>query len=109
MEQKLLEIPKHKVSDAALETLKKVMYQQDNFGIGKYGVALDHTHNYDWDAMADEEIADFLKYRQCARERKEYVINLLKAGLRSNEPKSFIEVALNLLTVEGTGKGEKSG
>ncbi|USK56541.1 hypothetical protein LIS82_08755 [Cytobacillus solani] len=104
MEQNLLEISKHKVSDAALETLKEVMYQQDNFGIRKYGVALDHTHNYDWDAMADEEIADFLKYRQCARERKEYVINLLKAGLRSDEPKSFIEVALNLLTVEGTGK-----
>ena len=104
MEQTLLDLSKHAVSDKSLETLKEVMYQQDDFGVKKYGVALDHSHKYDWDAMADEEIADFLKYRQCAKERKEYIINLLKAGLRSDEPKTFIEVALDLLTVKGTGK-----
>ncbi|MEK5524123.1 hypothetical protein [Heyndrickxia sp. FSL W8-0423] len=104
MEQTLLDLSKHAVSDKTLEQLKEVMYKQDEFGISKYGTALDHSLNYDWDAMADEEIADFLKYRQCAKERKEYIINLLKAGLRSDEPKTFIEVALELLTIRGTGK-----
>ena len=104
MEQTLLDLSKHAVSDKSLETLREVMYQQDEFGVKKYGIALDHSHKYDWDAMADEEIADFLKYRQCAKERKEYIINLLKAGLRSDEPKTFIEVALDLLTIKGTGK-----
>lgn len=104
MEQNLLEISKHKVSDAALEILKEVMYQQDDFGVKKYGVSLDHSHDYDWLKMLQEELADGLKYLQCEMDRKHYVIKLLEAGLRSNEPKSFIEVALELLTVKGTGK-----
>lgn len=95
---------KHEVSDKALSHLQGVMYKQDDFGIEKYGEALQHFLNYDWEAMADEEIADFLKYRQCARERKQFVIQLLKNGLRSNEPKDYIEEALRLLTAEGTGK-----
>jgi len=104
MEQSLLNVSKHNVSDAALETLKQVMYQQDDFGIKKYNVALDHSHKYDWLQMLQEELADGLKYLQCEIERKQYVIKLLKAGLHSNEPKTFIEVALELLTVKGTGK-----
>ncbi|PKR82582.1 hypothetical protein [Heyndrickxia camelliae] len=104
MEQTLLHFQKHNVSDKALEILKQVMYKQDDFGVNKYGVALDHSHKYDWLKMLQEELADGLKYLQCEMERKEYIINLLKAGLRSDEPKTFIEVALELLTMEGTGK-----
>lgn len=98
------ELPKHEVSNKALENLKKVMYKQDEFGIKKYNEPLLHYLNYDWEAMQDEELADFLKYRECARQRKSYVIQILQAGLRANEPKEFIEVALQLLTVQGTGK-----
>nr|WP_259549234.1 hypothetical protein [Heyndrickxia oleronia] len=104
MEQTLMDISKHAVSDKSLETLKEVMYQQDEFGVKKYGVALDHSHKYDWLKMLQEELADGLKYLQCEMERKEYVISLLKAGVRSDEPKTFIEVALDLLTMDGTGK-----
>lgn len=104
MEQNLLEISKHNVSDATLEILKEVMYQQDDFGIKKYGVSLDHSHKYDWLKMLQEELADGLKYLQCEMERKQYVIQLLQAGLRSDEPKTFIEIALELLSVDGTGK-----
>ena len=104
MEQTLLDLSKHAVSDKSLETLKEVMYQQDEFKVKKYGVALDHSHKYDWLKMLQEELADGLKYLQCEMERKEYIISLLKAGIRSDEPKTFIEVALELLTMEGTGK-----
>lgn len=48
---------------------------------------LDHSHKYDWLKMLQEELADGLKYLQCEMERKDYVINLLKAGLRSDEQK----------------------
>ncbi|MCM3454428.1 hypothetical protein M3685_10775 [Heyndrickxia oleronia] len=104
MEQILMDLSKHAVSDKSLETLKEVMYQQDDFGVKKYGVALDHSHKYNWLKMLQEELADGLKYLQCEMERKEYVISLLKAGVRSDEPKTFIEVALDLLTIKGTGK-----
>ncbi|MEK4148947.1 hypothetical protein NST02_17950 [Robertmurraya sp. FSL W8-0741] len=104
MEQNLLNISKHNVSDKALETLKEVMYQQDDFGIGKYGVSLDHSHNYDWLKMLQEELADGLKYLECERQRKSYIIQILESGLRTNNPKEYIEIALELLNVEGTGK-----
>ncbi|WP_313804775.1 hypothetical protein [Cytobacillus sp.] len=98
------DIPKHDVSNKVLELLKKVTYKQDDFGLKKYNEPLHHSMVYDWDAMANEEMADYLKYRQCERERKANVIDILKEGLRSDEPKEFIEVALQLLTVGGTGK-----
>jgi hypothetical protein len=98
------EIPKHEMSDKVLDLLKKVSYKQDDFGIEKYGEPLHHSLNYDWDAMANEEMADYLKYRQCERERKYLVTEILKAGLRSEDQKEYVEVALELLTVEGTGK-----
>ncbi|QVY60958.1 hypothetical protein [Cytobacillus gottheilii] len=100
------EVPKHEVSERSLSHLQAVMYKQDDIGVERYGEALQHYLNYDWEAMADEEIADFLKYRQCARERKAHVIEILKAGLRAteSESKDYIQIALELLTVEGTGK-----
>ncbi|KAB2335058.1 hypothetical protein [Bacillus mesophilum] len=100
------DMPKHEVSEKALSHLQVVMYKQDDVGVKKYGEALQSYLNYDWDAMADEEIADFLKYRQCARERKAYIVEILKAGLRADETESkdYIQIALDLLTLEGTGK-----
>jgi hypothetical protein len=98
------DIPKHEVSDKALNNLKNVMYSQDEFGVKKYNAALHHSLKYDWEAMQDEELADFLKYRECARQRKEGIILLLESGMRSDEPKEYIEVALELLKIGGTGK-----
>ncbi|MEH7122088.1 hypothetical protein V7127_02465 [Bacillus sp. JJ1773] len=98
------DILKHEVSNRSLENLKKVMYQQDDFGIKKYKEPLQHYMSYNWLSMAIEEVADFLKYLQCEADRKAYVIQLLKAGQNSEQPKEFIEIALHLLTVEGTGK-----
>lgn len=92
------------VTDRTLATIKKVMDKQDDYGLRKYGKALDSKENYSWLCMALEELADGLKYIQCEIERKSYVIQILQSGLRANEPKEFIEVALQLLTVEGTGK-----
>lgn len=65
---------------------------------------LHHSHNYDWLKMLQEELADGLKYLECELQRKSYVVDLLEAGLRTNEPKEYIKVALELLTIEGTGK-----
>lgn len=95
---------KHDVSKRTLKNLEQVMFTQDDFGIDKYGVPLSHSHNYNWLQMFLEEIADGLKYIQCEMDRKNYVIEMLQAGLRSDTPKDYIEIALNLLTVEGTGK-----
>lgn len=80
------------------------MFAQDEIGFKKYGVPLFHGHNYNWIQMFLEEMADGLKYIQCEIDRKNYVIQMLQAGLNSDSPKEYIEIALQLLTVEGTGK-----
>jgi translation elongation factor EF-1beta len=98
------DIPKHEVSDKALNNLKKVMYKQDEYGIKKYGEPLQVNQNFGWIEMFFEELADGLKYLQCEMERKEGIVKLLEAGLRSNEPKEYIEVALEVLKIGGTGK-----
>lgn len=95
---------KHDVSKRSLENLKEVMFAQDDFGIKKYNVPLSHGHSYNWLQMFLEEMADGLKYIQCEIDRKEFIIEMLQAGMRSDTPKDYIEIALNLLTVEGTGK-----
>lgn len=92
------------ITDRALENIESDMKKQDQFGINKYGKPLEYTDPYDWDAMANEEMADYLKYRQCERERKADVIKLLEAGMLVKNPKEYIEYALDLLTIKGTGK-----
>jgi hypothetical protein len=99
---------RHKVSDDALSDLSDVMYAQDNFGIGKYGVPLASRMGYDWLAMAQEELADMIKYLRCEKERKEAVIAVLKVGLRSEDPALFIDQALVLLEIGGTGKEQSA-
>jgi hypothetical protein len=95
---------KHDVSKKSLANLERVMFAQDDFGVKKYGVPLEHTHDYNWLQMFLEEMADGLKYIQCEIDRKEEVKKFLQAGLRSDSPKDYIEVALSILSVEGTGK-----
>ncbi|MFP7447144.1 hypothetical protein SFC50_25955 [Bacillus infantis] len=95
---------KHDVSKKSLANLEKVMFAQDEFGVKKYGVALEYSHDYNWLQMFMEEMADGLKYIQCEMDRKEEVKKFLQAGLRSDTPKDYIEVALSILSVEGTGK-----
>jgi hypothetical protein len=95
---------RHEVTDRMLRNIEKVSYAQDDFGIEKYNTPLHHSLPYSWDEMIDEELVDLLKYRQCEKDRKNYVIDMLEAGMRSNEPKEYIEIALQLLKVKGTGK-----
>lgn len=92
------------VTSRALKSIEKVMNSQDKYGFEKYGKELDHSDDYDWLMMLQEELADGLKYLQCEMDRKKYVIDLLQAALRTDEPKNYVEVALELLTAEGTGK-----
>lgn len=80
------------------------MYKQDDFGIKKYNTPLHYALDYDWEAMQDEELADFLKYRECAKQRKQVVIDLLEGAMLADNPKDYIIQALGLLTVKGTGK-----
>lgn len=95
---------KHEVSDRMLGNLKEVAYQQDNYGMEKYNTPLSAKLDYDWLHMLTEELADGLKYLQCEIDRKQGVIKLLEAGMRSGEPKVYIECALDVLKVRGTGK-----
>ncbi|MBO0961988.1 hypothetical protein J1P26_19980 [Neobacillus sp. MM2021_6] len=95
---------KNDVSRKSLTSLEKVMFKQDDYGFDKYQKPLSHKMNYNWMTMEKEEIADFLKYLQCEEDRKADVIHMLKMGLRSDVPKDYIELALELLTIEGTGK-----
>ena len=94
---------KHTVSSKALETLTKVMYAQDEYGVKKYGTTLKHTQNYDWLQMFLEEMADGLKYIQNEMDRKKQVIEILEYAVRANAM-SFVETALKILRTEGTGK-----
>lgn len=94
---------KHKVSKKALETLEKVMFSQDEYGVKKYGKPLTHTQHYNWMQMFMEEMADGLKYIQNEMDMKALVINILEWGIE-NDPKHAIESALRMLKVEGTGK-----
>jgi hypothetical protein len=98
------DMPKHEISDKALNNMKNIMYSQDDFGIDKYGKPLKSKYKYDWLLMLSEELADGLKYLQCEMDRKADVIKLLEGAMRVDNPKLYVEAALDLLTVEGTGK-----
>jgi hypothetical protein len=95
---------KHDVTSRTLTTLEKVMLKQDDYGIKKYGVALKHQHRYNWLDMFMEEMADGLKYIQNEVDRKKLIIELLETALEVDNPKFVIKTALELLTIQGTGK-----
>jgi hypothetical protein len=95
---------RHEVSDKVLRTIEKTAYDQDDFGVNKYGTSLHHSLKFDWLQMGLEEVVDLLKYLQCEKDRKAYIIQILQSALRVDEPKEYIETALELLEVEGTGK-----
>ncbi|MBN8200498.1 hypothetical protein [Bacillus sp. NTK034] len=95
---------RHEVSDKVLRNMEKVTYSQDDVGIGKYNTPLHHSLPYAWDEMMDEEIADFLKYHQCEKDRKAQVIEILEIAMEVENPKACVRTALELLTIKGTGK-----
>jgi translation elongation factor EF-1beta len=95
---------RHDISRKTLSNLERVMYKQDNFGMEKYKEALNSNMKYSWIDMATEEFADGLKYFQCEIERKEEVIQLLEAAIRVDNPKEYVQTALELLKIGGTGK-----
>ena len=95
---------RHDVSKKALRRLEKVMFEQDDFGVEKYGKPLNSSMEYDWLQMAMEEQADKIKYLECERQRRERIKELLEKGKVSNNPKLYINMALDLLSYEGTGK-----
>jgi hypothetical protein len=97
-------VDKHNVSSRTLTTLEKVMFKQDDYGVEKYKKPLKHTYRYDWLEMFMEEMADGLKYIQNEMDRKKLIVGILEHAIESDDPKRHISTALDLLTVEGTGK-----
>lgn len=61
------------ITSISLYDLQKVMESQDEKGMKKYGTPLNYLDDYNWDIMADEELADLIKYRMC---RKLQIIDL---------------------------------
>jgi hypothetical protein len=103
-QEKQYEFP---MTDKALSTIKRVMDEQDQFGIKKYGKPLDWRDDYNWREMKIQELADFLKYEECERQREQEVIKLLRIALYTIVPENkddLIVKALKLLTYSNTGK-----
>lgn len=98
---------RHVVSDKVIRNIEKTSYAQDDFGVEKYGTPLHHSLKYDWLQMGFEEVVDLLKYLQCEKDRKEYVIGMLQAACRQDDViniKEYIQVVLEVMGTEGTGK-----
>lgn len=58
-----------------LDEVKKTMEEQDEFGLKKYGVPLNpHDPQYDWLEMAQQELADGLKYFIAEKVRRNQVV-----------------------------------
>jgi hypothetical protein len=55
------------------DRIENIMNEQDEKGIEKYGQPLDPMDNYDWLYMAEEELADALKYFNAEREKRDNV------------------------------------
>jgi len=53
-----------------VDRIENVMNSQDSFGLEKYGKPLDPLDDYDWLGMAEEELADALKYFNAEREKR---------------------------------------
>lgn len=96
--------PKHDVTCRALTTLEKVMLKQDDYGIKKYNKSLHHRMPYGWLEMFLEEMADGLKYIQNEIDRKEEIIEMLKAAVESDNPKPLVGAVIKILEMSGTGK-----
>jgi hypothetical protein len=94
---------KNDVSKKALDTLEKVMFAQDDYGFDKYKKALKHSMDYDWLQMFLEEMADGLKYVQNELDRRETIKWLLYSAIDHSDW-SLVQVALKLISKEGTGK-----
>jgi hypothetical protein len=97
---------RHDMSNKLLDTLKPVLYGQDNFGMDKYGVPLKHSLQYDWLAMFFEEQADGLKYIQAEMQRRIHVRGLLTDAIEMKNWK-LVEAALHQLSIVGTGTHKK--
>lgn len=99
---------RNKVSDKSLETLKRVMYDQDNYGMQKYNEPLHHKYNYNWSEMFLQEMADGMKYFQCEMERKEDVIRILEKAMLESDPTIKNILILSALgTLSAGGKENK--
>lgn len=58
-----------------IDELTKTMYAQDEFGYKKYGKALDpHDSEYDWMKMAEEELADLVKYLKAEQHKRDNIL-----------------------------------
>lgn len=84
---------KHSITQNAIADLEQVMINQDDKSVEKYGTALDPSLNYNWGTMADEEIADYLKYRHCQKVCLENAIKLLESQQRQQHS-DYVELAL---------------
>lgn len=98
---------KFPVTKQAIDTVKRVMVEQDIYGYNKYKKALDHKDRYNWLDMFLQEQADGIKYIQCEMNRQKDVVRLLSRAYEADDTFSknaLILEALDLLTIEGTGK-----
>lgn len=57
-----------------LETIAKVLDDQDVKGMQKYGESVDQAQGYDWKLEALQELADCVKYQQREIERLERTV-----------------------------------
>lgn len=95
---------RHDVSRKVLKKAKEVMYQSDDAGVEEYGTPLESGLHYNWMSMGFDELFDALKYFQCEQERKQQVIDILEKGINEHNPTFYMELALHLLKIGGTGK-----
>ncbi len=92
------------ITNQMINKLKITATMQDKYGLAKYGKPLDHTDHYDWLQMFLEEAADGMKYIQCEMNRKNDVIDLLSSAMKTDDPKRYVKLALEILSIKGTGK-----
>lgn len=69
-------------SKRCIDRLEDKMNSGDEKGVVEYGKPLDPMDDYDWYDMAEEELADFLKYFNCERERRDRLINMVLKELQ---------------------------
>lgn len=55
--------------------LLKTMIEQDEKGMDKYGKELNPMDDYDWLDMAQQEIADLVKYVQAEKVRRNIILD----------------------------------
>lgn len=95
------------ITDQSIQDVKRVMDQQDDFGIKKYGKPLDWRDNYSWREMKLQELADYIKYDYCEYQEKLEAIRILNSALQvghAENKDTYIKYALEILTKINTGK-----